>query len=256
MWALYKREKLALRCVWPGSFKMCGEYDVSLAKPYFIGLFEVTQKQYKLVMGVNPAEATGDTLPVNHVSYNMIRGLSSGALWPFSSDVDADSFMGKLRTRTGLNFDLPTEAEWEYACRAGTTSDYNNGSSSISGLGWTSANGSGPIEVGSYQPNAWGLYDMHGNVGEWCLDWYGTLTGATTDPVGSCDGNKRVIRGGGEYNWYKNGFNADIHYSVYDTSSSYRESAIPSETHYYENHIRAGYGSCRANYRGFRISRR
>ena len=253
---LYKREKLALRCIWPGSFKMCGEYDVSLTKPYFIGLFEITQKQYKLVMGTNPAGTTSDTLPVSHVSYNMIRGLSNGALWPSSSDVDTDSFMGKLRARTGLNFDLPTEAEWEYACRAGTTSDYNNGSSSISGLGWTSENGSGPVEVGSYQPNSWGLYDMHGNVGEWCLDWYGTLIGPAIDPVGTYEGNKRVIRGGGGYHWYKNGFYADINYSVYDTSSSYRGSSAPSEAHYYEDLIRAGYGSCHANYRGFRVSRR
>ena len=113
--------------------------------------------------------------------------------------------MGKIRARTGLNLDLPTEAQWEYACRVGTTSKYNNGGSTTNDLklvgryrhnhsdnkgGYSSYH----TTVGSYQPNAWGLYDMHGNVWEWCLDWFGSPFG--TDPKGAPTGKYRAGRGG------------------------------------------------------------
>ena len=203
---VYKTTKLVLRCILPGPFRMIGEHSVLLTKPYYMGIFEVTQKQYELVMGSNPSNCKGDMRPVEMVSYNKIRGASEGSKWPLSSAVDSTSFMGKLRSRTGLDFDLPTEAQWEYACRAGTKSSYNNGGDSVSDLkrlgryDGTQFDGKGGYydhtTVGSYQPNAWGLYDMHGNVWEWCLDWYGDLSSAT-DPSGSSSGSSRVLRGGG-----------------------------------------------------------
>ena len=222
----YKTTKLVLRRIEPGTFKMCGKYDVTLTKPFYIGVFEMTQKQYELVIGNNPSAHKGDMRPVEKVSYEMIRGTSDGARWPSSSAVDADSFMGKIRVRTGLDFDLPTEAQWEYACRAGTTSGYNNGGDSeedLKKLGRFTLNqkshgccesdadfarhrpdGKGGhlahhTVVGSYMPNRWGLYDMHGNVWEWCCDWKGDLANSLTDPKGAVSGDYRVARGGG---WY------------------------------------------------------
>ena len=223
----YKTSKLVLRRIEPGKFKMCGEYDVTLTKPFYIGVFEVTQRQYLLVTGGNRSAFKGDTRPVERVSYDMIRGKDEGAKWPASSAVDSSSFMGKLRARTGIDgFDLPTEAQWEYACRAGMTNAYNNGGGSegdLKKLGRFTLNqkARGYREskadfarhepdvkggyaayhtvVGSYQPNAWGLYDMHGNVWEFCLDWRADLSGGATDPVGPSSGEKsrRIRRGGG-----------------------------------------------------------
>ena len=202
----YKTTKLVLRRIEPGSFLMCGQYNVTLTKPYYVAIFELTQKQYTLVMGTNPSAYKGDKRPVEKVSYDMVRGATIGTKWPLSSAVDSTSFMGKMRARTGLCFDLPTEAQWEYACRAGTTSVYNNGGSAESDLkklGRYKSNvsdGKGGYSqhtaVGSYTPNALGLYDMHGNVYEWCLDWHGSLTDMANDPTGVASGTKRVTRGG------------------------------------------------------------
>ncbi|MBR4615723.1 MAG: SUMF1/EgtB/PvdO family nonheme iron enzyme, partial [Kiritimatiellae bacterium] len=204
----YKMKKLVLRRIEPGKFMMGGKYEVTLTKSYYIGVFEVTQKQYELVTGNNPSQHKGDMRPVEKVSWNMVRGDSSAYDWPSSVNVEPDSFMGKIQTRTGLNFDLPTEAQWEYACRAGTTSEYNNGSSTGSALkllGRYKNNKSdgrggfsdGTAMVGSFRPNTWGLYDMHGNVREWCLDWwYGNLSSGVTDPTGPSSGRYRVLRGG------------------------------------------------------------
>ena len=227
----YKTTKLVLRRIEAGSFIM-GEnqmnelHRVTLTKPFYCGVFEVTQKQYELVTGSNPSKFNGDARPVESVSYDMIRGKGEGAKWPASSAVDPDSFMGKLRARTGIDgFDLPTEAQWEYACRAGTTSAYNNGGDKEEDLlklgrftlnqevrGWKEDDAtfarhmpdgrggqlSHHTAVGAYEPNAWGLYDMHGNVWEWCLDWNSELAYGK-DPVGSSSYNGRVLRGG---NWY------------------------------------------------------
>ena len=198
----YKTTKLVLKRLEAGTFIM-GEdqadesHRVTLTKPFFCGLFEVTQKQYTLVMGSNPSNSYGDTLPVEKVSYNMIRGSSNGAKWPSSSAVDSSSFMGKLRSRTGLDFDLPTEAQWEYACRAGTTTTYSYGNSANGNYMWYSYNsGYHTFPVGARRANPWGLYDMHGNLCEWCLDWHGNLAYGT-DSKGPSSGSYRVRRGGG-----------------------------------------------------------
>ena len=220
----YKTAKIVLRRLEVGTFIMGDDQNdeshrVTLAKPFFCGLFEVTQKQYTLVTGTDPCSSSqygkSDTRPVHYVSYEMIRGSSNGAKWPSSSAVDSSSFMGKLRARTGLDFDLPTEAQWEYACRAGTTTTYYWGNSMDGNYAWYEGNSlNSTHSVGVWNPNAWELYDMSGNVWELCLDRYGTLVYGT-DPKGSSSGTSRVIRGGG--------WNVST-----GTSSSYRSSYDPS----------------------------
>ena len=216
----YKTTKLVLRLIEPGSFKMGGSYNVTLTKPFYCGIFEVTQRQWELVTGSNPSSSSygkGDSYPVHFVSYNMIRGSSDGARWPSSSAVDGGSFLDKLRSRTSIEFDLPTEAQWEYACRAGTTTVYSYENSANESYMWYSDNSSSMSHpVGTKQPNDWGLYDMHGNLWELCLDWYGSLSSDVTDPVGSSSGSNRVRRGGSWYNGAK-----------YCTSS-YRYNTYPS----------------------------
>ena len=225
----YKTNKLVLRRIANGTFTMGrrstdypGEsdfdlHDVTISKPFYMGVFEVTQKQYQLVMGSTPSSYKGDARPVECVSYNTIRGSSEGAKWPSANSVDSTSFMGKIRARTGLTFDLPSEAQWEYACRAGTTTALNSGKNltstssdaNMAEVGryyYNSSSGtydgkgqySQHAVVGSYKPNNWGLYDMHGNVWEWCLDWYQSSLGtsAVTDPKGAASGSDRVLRGG------------------------------------------------------------
>ena len=166
------------------------------------------------------AELKRNGYPVECVSYNDIRGTSAkaGAGWPACGHtVDASSFKGKLQAKTGLTFDLPTETQWEYACRAGTTTALNSGKNLTYGREGEDAamnevrryyfNGGEEDEtakVGSYMPNAWGLYDMHGNVAEWCLDWWnGDDYGmeAVIDPVGQPSGTDRAFRGGGWDGW-------------------------------------------------------
>ncbi|MFA6291321.1 MAG: SUMF1/EgtB/PvdO family nonheme iron enzyme [Victivallales bacterium] len=229
----YRTTTLVLRKIPSGTFNMgspSGEigrdidetqHQVTLTKDFYIGVFEVTQKQWERVMGDWPSNFrnTGvrDSRPVERVRYNDIRGSSIGADWPANNSVDSTSFLGKLRQKPGLsNFDLPTEAQWEYACRAGTTSALNKGTNLTSadkdanlnllgrywyngGEGSTADSGleNGTAKVGSYLPNAWGLYDMHGNVWEWCLDWYGsTYPGTVAEPTGPETGSFRVFRGG------------------------------------------------------------
>ena len=233
----YKTTKLVLRRIEPGSFIMGSNQTnerrrVTLTKPFYMGVFEVTQRQWELVMGSNPSSFSGNPQnPVERVSYNDIRGSSSGARWPASASVDASSFLGRLRAKTGLDFDLPTEAQWEYACRAGTATKYYWGDAMDGAYAWYSGNsGSTTHPVGTRLPNAWGLYDMSGNVREWCRDWSGKLAYGT-DPVGLASGSIRVSRGGC---WYSN--------SVHCTSSSrnYDYPTDPSDR---------GYGS------GFRLVR-
>lgn len=197
----YKTTKLVLRRIEAGSYKMLNRGDVTLTKPFYIGVFEVTQKQWELVMGANPVHfyGIGDSYPVYYLSYNMIRGSSYGARWPWTSDVDATSFVGKLQSKTGINFDLPTEAQWEYAYRAGTTTRYYWGDAMDCDFAWCYNNsGFSSHPVGEKLPNAWGLYDMSGNVWEWTLDWYddGYALMYGEDPKGPYSGGGRVLRGG------------------------------------------------------------
>ena len=221
----YKTTKMVLSKINAGKFTMgspkdeLGRYndevqhEVTLTKPFFAGVFEVTQKQYELIMGNNPAYYQGDARPVEYVSYDMIRGAEKGTNWPAKSEVDATSFFGILRSKTGLSFDLPTEAQWVYACRAGTTTALNSGKNlsdedqcdEMNEVGRCYGNMNDEkggydehTTVGSYLPNAWGLYDMHGNVLEWCLDWYQSDLGSdpATDPKGNTEGRYRLLRGG------------------------------------------------------------
>ncbi len=236
----YKTTKLVLKRVDAGTFTMgaSSEYDnqphtVTLTKPFYMGLYEVTQKQWELVMGSNPCSSTsygkGDAYPVHYVSYDMIRGSSDGAKWPATNSADTTSFLGKLRAKTGITFDLPTEAQWEYTCRAGTTTTYSYGDDANGEYMWYGDNSSSSThEVGTKKANPWGFYDMHGNVWEWCLDWYASSLSGGEDPVGSSSGSSRVSRGGG---WYS---------SASSCASSSRDYDYPS----YEY-----------DYFGFRISR-
>ena len=232
----YKTTKLVLRRIDPGTFTMGSpegeagrqegetQHQVKLTHPYYIGVFELTQRQWELVMGNRPSAFSNSvcyaTRPVERVSFNDIRGADLGQWWPQMNTVDEASFMGKLRAKTGRLFDLPTEAQWEYACRAGTTTALNSGKNLIAPSGvdanmaevgryyynsgvynssydFSSADDKGTAKVGSYLPNAWGLYDMHGNIGEFCLDWYRLdNTSELSDPVGPETGTSRNMRCG------------------------------------------------------------
>lgn len=199
-----------------GSFRMgspAGEKDrldtetlhtVRLTKGFWMGAHEVTQEQYARVMGKRPAHFQGDKLPVEKVSFE-----------------DALEFCQKLSAlaeekAAGRKYRLPTEAEWEYACRAGTSTPFSFGEA-LNGK-QANHNGAQPYgtasagpnlekttPVGIYAPNAWGLYDMHGNVWEWCADWYGPLgPDEVADPAGAVKGTGRVLRGGSWANAGKN----------------------------------------------------
>jgi formylglycine-generating enzyme required for sulfatase activity len=160
-------------------------HTVRISKPFYLGKYEVTQAQWQAVMEKNPSGFTGDpTRPVENVSWE-----------------DVQEFIRRLNTKeNGVTYRLPTEAEWEYAARAGTTTAYSfgNDKSQLSQYAWygdTSGNQTHP--VGKLKPNAWGLYDMHGNVWEWVQDWYGPYTaGAAVEPAGLSSGSRRVVRGG------------------------------------------------------------
>ena len=218
--------------------------DVTLTNDYWIGVFELTQKQYQLITGstiVPGSFKTGDKYPQTLIGYcTHMRGETLGVQWPVSSDVDEGSLMGILRRKVALppeipsawKFDLPTAAQWEYACRAGTKGPWNNGGTydtyvfktesnkdgsiteyegdrNLNLVGWNPANAkSGGSEVGLLLQNAWGLYDMHGNASEYCLD-YNYSGNKMTDsrkgyePVGytpssaTTSGSARVVKGGG-----------------------------------------------------------
>ena len=223
----YKTTKLALRLVEPGTFTMGSpstetgrdtsangelQHDVTLTKPYYVGIFETTQRQYELIKGTNPADLNiGPKYPVEQVTYDMIRGNDQGANWPTDNNVDSTSFMGVLRAKTGLTFDLPTEAQWEYACRATTTTALNSGKNLTDAIvcdemkevgrythNTNDGKGNNFVEPGQYLVNNWGIFDMHGNLSELCLDYYADYSGsaAVTDPKGPSTGTLRVKRGG------------------------------------------------------------
>ena len=192
----------------PGSFIMGSPVDepqrssdevqhkVILTKGFWLGKYPVTQAQWESVMDCNPSQSNqGYNYPVDNVSW-----------------YDCNDFIEKINSRSNLNARFPTEAEWEYACCAGTTTNYHWGNA----LNGDKANcdgrypGGTPVTgrylekttpVGSYDANPWGFYDMHGNVWEWCADWYGRYpTKSEKDPKGPPSGSYRVYRGGSWYN--------------------------------------------------------
>jgi formylglycine-generating enzyme required for sulfatase activity len=210
--------------------------SVSITRPFYMGVFEVTQRQWEMVgTRTKPSKWNNTTdweaRPVEQVSYYDIRSSANGNAamagtdWPNDGHaVGTGSFMDILRVKTGgiLTFDLPTEAQWEYACRAGTTGPWNNGvgasnsetDANLALLGRYQYNGgmngttewpqnclasNAAAKVGTYLPNAWGLYDMHGTVWEWCLDWYAASDASllVPDPQGPLSGSARVRRSGG-----------------------------------------------------------
>jgi formylglycine-generating enzyme required for sulfatase activity len=200
--------ELKMKLCWcpPGKFKMggVGRYedevpvDVTLSRGFWMGKHEVTQAQFQSVMGKNPSDFKGGSLPVDNVNWN-----------------DATAFCKKLtkmeraagRLPQGWEYRLPTEAQWEYACRAGTNTAFHFGDSLSSSQ--ANFNGNHPAgsaakgeylrkttKVGSYSPNAWGLCDMHGNVAEWCRDRYREKYPGGADPEVTIGGAWRVYRGG------------------------------------------------------------
>lgn len=162
-------------------------HKVTFTENYYMAVYELTRRQASYFGG---ATATGfDALPFGYVTIGDVRGsYADGYAWPTDKRVKEASVIGKMRALTGLDLDLPTDAQWEYACRAGVATAFNNGYNGTSGSGISDVawwNESTPQEVGLLKPNAWGLYDMHGNVWEMCLDWCQTsLAADETDPVG------------------------------------------------------------------------
>jgi formylglycine-generating enzyme required for sulfatase activity len=164
---------------------------VTLTKPFLIGKYEVTQKQWRQVTGKNPSAFKGtNSLPVESVSWE-----------------DVQEFIKKLNEQGDGKFRLPTEAEWEYACRAGSTNFYSLNRSAeevdlvtVGDYAWYRSNSENKTHpIGAKKPNAWGLHDMHGNVWEWCQDWFdGQFYGHAPpkDPINKQPGVERVIRGG------------------------------------------------------------
>lgn len=166
-------------------------HSVTLTHPFWIGKFEVTQAEYQAVMGSNPSQSLGASRPVEMVSWNQAVAYCDAL-------TVQEAAAGRLPL--GYEYRLPTEAEWEYCCRAGTTTEWNVGNSLDCGqANYSSCVGQSSV-VGSYAANAWGLHDMHGNVFEWCLDsWDGSANypaGSVTDPYGTI-GSSRVVRSGG-----------------------------------------------------------
>jgi len=180
----------------PGSFSMGSEqatHVVKITEPFELATCPITQEQFQRVMGTNPSKFTGLRNPVEGVSWR-----------------DAVEFCRKLSAlpqekAAGHFYRLPTEAEWEFACRADTTTAYSFGDDDdqLQEYGWYAENSdSSTHPVGEKKPNPWGLYDMHGNVLEWCQDWYGDYpSSSVTDPTGAASGSDRVFRGGSWMNF-------------------------------------------------------
>ena len=217
--AAQARTFAGIEFVWcpPGTFMMGTpgdeeheiQHQVTLTRGFWIGKYPVTQAQWLRVMGHNPSEFRGAGLeaPVENVSWNVAvhRALQHCRLEAPVENVswnDAHAFCSAVSRAEGIQLRLPTEAEWEYACRAGSTGPYCFDSPYVGDLidyAWFWENsGQTTHPVGQKKPNGWGIHDMHGNVWEWCWDWYDRYPkGPTTDPVGPKDGSRRVNCGGG-----------------------------------------------------------
>jgi formylglycine-generating enzyme required for sulfatase activity len=214
-------KSIGMKLAWipPGTFQM-GSNDFDNEKPihtvkitqgFYMGIYVVTQEQYQKVMGSDPSYFKGLNCPVEMVFWN-----------------DAMEFCKKLSQTEGKTYRLPTEAEWEYACRAGTTSKYGFGDSDshLGDYAWYDRNsGDMTHPVGEKKPNAWGLYDMHGNVWEWCQDWYAKdwySKGPAKNPLNESYGDMmgRGLRGGSwnSYSSYCRASYRDDDYPYYRSS--------------------------------------
>ena len=184
-------------------------HSVKLTQGFWLSQTEVTQAQWRALMGSNPSHFKGDDLPVESVSWNDICG----------NEARTGGFLGKLNQlqANGGRFDLPTEAQWEYAARAGSTGDDD---SELGAKAWYDGNSDHKTHsVGQKQANEWGLHDMLGNVWEWCTDWKADYPiSAATDPIGPTSGSGRVGRGGG---W---------NYDANDCRVAFRYYGYPSTT--------------------------
>jgi formylglycine-generating enzyme required for sulfatase activity len=181
-------------------------HQVTLTQGFYMLETEVTQEQWESIMGENPSHFKGAKLPVESVSWSDCRTFVS-RLSKLAADI----------APRGYKFSLPTEAQWEYACRAGTSDAY---AGDLDQMAWYDRNSDSKThEVGTKQANAWGLYDMHGNVYEWCNDWYGAYPADdVTDPIGASSGSNRVLRGG---SW---------NYGAEDCRSAFRFDDTPVST--------------------------
>ena len=194
------------------------QVHVTLTKGFWMAKTEVTQAQWRAVMGNNPSHFNGDDLPVENVNWN-----------------DAQAFIKKVNDSgvipEGGKVCLPTEAQWEYACRAGEKGQFSGGS--LDQVAWYDENsGDKTHRVGTKKPNAWGLHDMHGNVWEWCADWYDDSLRGGTDPSGPSSGVYRVNRGGSWYFLaaYCRAANRGWSYPAYGTCDlGVRPALVPSE---------------------------
>ena len=169
--------------------------EVIITKPFYMGVYAVTMGQYDRVMGGTPEYSKLD-LPTPREAYSYPVSCVS---WD-----DAATFCKRLSERTGRTVRLPTEAQWEYACRAGSMTRFcfGDNDTELADYAWhKEIGGGGRKEGGAKRPNAWGLYDIHGNLMEWCADWYADsyANGHARDPVGPARGNDRILRGG---TWY------------------------------------------------------
>jgi formylglycine-generating enzyme required for sulfatase activity len=193
----YKTTKIVLKLIQPGTFQMGDEVDdgignanelpvhtVNITKPFYMGVFEVTQRQWFEIEGTWPSNFTTDPdrLPVEQVSWD-----------------DCQGYLATVSSATSFAVRLPTEAEWEYSCKAGTHTMWSHGSVADDAYVWCQYHAGGTTnEVGTRLPNPWGLYNMHGNVGEFCEDYYDSpyISGEATDPTGPATGTSRAYRGG------------------------------------------------------------
>lgn len=198
----HKTNYIVMRWCPAGTYMMQGQRKVTLTRPFYIGVFEVTEMQWKNVVGNNSPSANKVAYPTSQ-AYRNIRG---GVDYPISSEPESNTFVGRLMAKTGLSgIDLPTEAQWEYACRAGSVTELSSGK----GLNAVNVREvarvyEGSVEgqigiVGCYKANPWGLYDMHGNRPELCLDYHQDDVGTidAVDPKGPTSGSNRVTRGRG-----------------------------------------------------------
>ncbi len=264
--SVYKKTKIVMRYVPPGTFTMGIDKDslglsasenapaawsyewyypnedphrVTLTKGFYVSVFSVTRNQHSYITTGDETHVSWGNQTKNSINYETLRGSELGTNWPASASIDAGSVIAAWREKTGfVTLDLPTEAQWEYACRAGTTGMFYDGTSTISEdgatsetlaeLAWYRANGNSAYhDAGLKRPNGWGLYDMLGNHNELCHDWkkFHLGTAAVTDPVGparpdSSGGTGRITRGGSVWSTAKYARNSSRGTAEPDTTNS------------------------------------